>query len=498
MNAFGLIKNLVKIMKKIISIILFLALIGYIFQIQRLRIDEKDHNSKAVYNYNVVDPTKRIFPLDGYDQNIDSWIPPNAKNYHIPILMDKSQNLYFSYLKSRYFGITENDESPWNPTFITKELGIVGENKIKNDVEKSIEKFTNNNSHVYGENFRKRTNSWKQWLRENASIDIDKQFNSHNRAIMITESSVRILPTETPAFDDFKKAGEGYPFDMLQISSVKPGTPVYIFGESKDKAWKLIISPSVTGWVKNNDLAKTDEKFISQWRAYAEQALGAFTKEPVSVNDLQGHFRFIAKIGTLLPIKSDETKGNLVVIPIRNEEGYAKIAYSVVTEDAFSLMPIKTTPKNFAKLIKSMHGKPYGWGNLYLNNDCSAEIRNLMLPFGVFFPRSSTNQAKVGRQIDLSHYDSAGRLAYLVRNGKPFTTIIYIKGHVMLYTGNAKVNGKVTPMTYQNVWGIKPEKEESRSIIGGSVFLPLLSIYPEDPSLESFASKELFKLIYLD
>lgn len=63
-------------------------------------------------------------------------------------------------------------------------------------------------------------------------------------------------------------------------------------------------------------------------------------------------------------------------------------------------MPIKSSPKNFAKLIKSMVCKPYGWGNLYFNNDCSSEIRSLMLPFGIFLPRNSADQAQAGKNID--------------------------------------------------------------------------------------------------
>lgn len=339
----------------------------------------------------------------------------------------------------------------------------------------------------------------KNRAEKNTTIDIYEQFNADNRAIMITESSVRMLPTTTPAFYDFKKAGEGYPFDILKDSYIRPGTPVYIFGESKDKAWKLIISPAVMGWVKSDDLAKTNETFISQWIAYAEQNLGAFTKEPVSVIDSKGNFRFIAKIGTLLPIKNDKTKGDRVLIPIKTEDGYAKIAYSFVEKDTFSAMPIKSTPKNFAKLIKSMVGKPHGWGNLYFNNDCSSEIRSLMLPFGIFLPRNSADQAQAGKKyIDLSQYNSEERLMYLVKNGKPFTTIIYINGHVMLYISNVKINDRVLPMTYQNVWGMKLEKKEGRSIIGGSVFLPLLSVYPEDPSLQSLANRKFFKLIYID
>lgn len=72
--------------------------------------------------------------------------------------------------------------------------------------------------------------------------------------------------------------------------------------------------------------------------------------------------------------------------------------------------------------------------------------------------------------VDLSQANTDERLRYLKEHGKPFTTLVYIPGHIMLYIGNAAINGRSVPMTYQNIWGLRPADSKSRSIIGGAVF----------------------------
>ena len=121
-----------------------------------------------------------------------------------------------------------------------------------------------------------------------------------------------------------------------------------------------------------------------------------------------------------------------------------------------------------------------------------------MLPFGIFLPRNLLPQSLSGKRIDLSHYSTNERLNYLMKYGKLFKNLVYIKGHIMLSVGNADWHGRTVPIIYHNIWGLRPVAPQSRSIIGQSVFLPLLSQYPEVPELESLASKPLFIITYLD
>lgn len=115
-----------------------------------------------------------------------------------------------------------------------------------------------------------------------------------------------------------------------------------------------------------------------------------------------------------------------------------------------------------------------------------------MLPLVIFLPRNSYDQALSGKPTDLSAYTPDDRLNYLMTHGKPFTTLVYIKGHVMLYIGKTNWQGRQVPMTYQNLRGLRPAGSPSRSIIGQALFFPLLVTYQEDTELTSPAHKPLF------
>lgn len=72
------------------------------------------------------------------------------------------------------------------------------------------------------------------------------------------------------------------------------------------------------------------------------------------------------------------------------DDGYASIRYTAQSEQQVRQIPILPTAENMAHIIQYMQGKNYGWGNLYGFNDCSAEVRNLMLPFGIFSAKRFT------------------------------------------------------------------------------------------------------------
>ena len=441
-----------------------------------------------------IDNTKSRFPLANYDQSVDKWVPPDGINNNTLLMDDETQRKYFAKLLSRYFGMKVNERSPWNPVYIDRILKRTPE-KTR---DASIHEFLSQESRSWGENFRLNPESWKQLLRGNAQRPFARTYQAKSRAITVRETLVRVLPTDGPAYNDPKLAGEGYPFDRLQMSSLRPATPIYIIGESTDKNWKYVISPTVIGWVKSDDTALVDASFITQWTLLAQRKLGAFIKEGVSVND-KNNFYFIARPGTILPYVSSGTRGYTVWVPKRLANGQAIVRKVQLDNHVFTPMPMKMTPANMALLMKSMIGRPYGWGNTLFYNDCSAELLSLMMPFGISLPRNSAAQIQTAaRVVDLSDMDTQGRIEYLKKYGKPFTTLIYLPGHIMLYIGNAQLKGQSVAMVYNNIWGLRPQGIQSRSIIGGSVILPLLSVYPEDPSLSSLASKPQFKLGFLE
>ncbi|MDA5496513.1 SH3 domain-containing C40 family peptidase [Yersinia aleksiciae] len=455
------------------------------------------HREEAVIQstHTIIDQTKTVFPLNDYPQNVDKWIPPTAPNYHSPFINSAQQKIYFNALMRHYFGQNSDDKSPWNPRYINPLLGDGG--AVKDSISRQVNRYTHPETRYYGENFMLLDATWKEKMRALASVSVAHNYMPSSRGITLEETAVRLLPTAYPAFNDPSQAGEGYPFDTLQSSAVHPGTPIYIADTTEDRSWSYIITPTVMGWVDSSNIAKVDGVFIQKWTAMAEKNLGAVINDNANFVDNGGVFRFTARTGTLLPLKTVNGK-KVAAIPISNNKGKAVIHYASLADNTMHQVPIPPTPENIAHLMKNMQGKNYGWGNIYGFNDCSAEIRNLLLPFGIFLPRNSLAQSLSGERVDLSDLSTEERIEYLTQQGKPFTTLIYIGGHVMLYIGNTHWAGHTVPMTYQNLWGLKPTNASSRSIIGKSIFFPLLSQYPEAPELGSLAGKAEFILTRLN
>lgn len=441
-----------------------------------------------------IDSNKTYFPLENYPQEIEHWIPTTARNSDISVISQAGQKKYFSHLLSKYYGMDEQGKSPWNASYI---VHILNNNPEKNR-DASIRQSLSPESISWGANFRQNSARWKAEIKNNSMGVISTVYRASSRAITVRETLVRALPTELPAYHDPRRAGEGYPFDYLQMSSIQSATPIYILTESQDKAWRYIISPAVTGWVKSEDIAMVSPDFVNQWTTLAMKNVGTFIQQPVSV--YQGEqFYFHARPGTILPFEHHRSGAFSVLIPVRNTEGNARIKSIILHQDVFTAMPWPMTRNNIATLMKSMSGLPYGWGNTLFYNDCSSEIRSLMMPFGILLPRNSAAQIKsTAHMVDLSNESLKNRIAWLEKHGRAFTTLIYLPGHIMLYIGNSEINGKSVPMTYQNLWALRPKDKDSRSIIGSSVFFPLLEMYPERPEMISLADKKTFKIGFLD
>ncbi|MEB7742622.1 SH3 domain-containing protein, partial [Escherichia coli] len=378
-----------------------------------------------------------------YSQSVDKWLPAGENRYR-PVITHAAQQRYFSDLKSRYFGTGANEKSPWNPSYIASVLRSRGPDNTR---DASIRKYLADKSVFWGENFRIHPERWKQEIRDNADTVIEQVYRPSGRGMVVRETLVRVLPTTDPAYDNPRQAGKGYPFDNLQMSSVRPGTPVYVFTVSRDRRWKYVLSPTVTGWVYSEDVAEADPQFVTEWRTLAGKQMGAIIKEPVSVHEGEQYY-FTARPGTILPFREHRSGFFDVFVPVRKSDGRAQIRQVSLKDQDYVAMPWEMTPGNMAVLMKSMSGRPYGWGNHNFHNDCSAEMRSLMMPFGIFLPRNSAAQIQsMPRIVDLSGENTDERLRYLTEHGRPFATLIYIPGHIMLYTGNTVINHQVVPMT---------------------------------------------------
>lgn len=282
--------------------------------------------------------------------------------------------------------------------------------------------------------------------------------------ITLRHTNLRAMPTGMHYYLRPDLPGEGYPFDYFQHSSLPAGTPLYICNISKDGQWILVESPVTSGWMPMRDVASVDESFMDRWQS---KPLAAIVREKTPVADEVCH------IGTLLPLSGDAPRGRghslTVLFPIRGDSGRADIITAALPADAAVSVPLSLTPREVALVGNEMMGQTYGWGGLDEKRDCSALTRDLFAPFGLFLPRNSTTQSKVGLGISLAGLSMPEKETVIQEQAVPFSSLLWFRGHIVVYLGQYQGKG----MLFHNMWGLRTRDAQGgcdgRAIVGKGV-----------------------------
>jgi cell wall-associated NlpC family hydrolase len=296
----------------------------------------------------------------------------------------------------------------------------------------------------------------------------------NRRAIAVRRSNLRALPSRSPLFNNPRKAGEGFPFDNLQHAALAANTPLLVTHISKDGSWAFAETSLVYGWMPVNDLAWIDDAFA---RDFAAGHYLSLTRDAVPLFDSAGVYRFRAGIGTILPLTNTESGKHRVLLAVADQERQALLVEATVPLDHGEVFPLPLTAWRLASLAAGMKGQPYTWGESFSGRDCSATVRDMFAPFGLWLPRNSSKQARAGRVIPLSELTPDRREQHLLAEGIPFLTLVRIPGHIMLYIGEyqgrAALLHTIWGLRTRNLWG-----REGRWLIGKTVITTL------EPGLE--------------
>jgi len=369
---------------------------------------------------------------------------------HIEVYTKDINNSYISTQKKfekKYFRV-------WNIDNMSVPL---------NDAMWAYKVFTSKNS--YGENLKKIDSSFFD------QIKIESDFKNYStinkRAISLYNLNIRAFPTDNPVFMNPTKAGEGFPFDYMQNSTIAPNKPLFVSHYSKSKKWVFIESSFAFGWVKAKDIAFIDKKYTDMWQK-AKQVFLLCDDEKIYTEDKK--FLFDTRVGMLLPLINEIDDGyNVLTISAFKHKAYYHSSY--IPKNIASIGIIEHNEKNINKVINGMKYTKYGWGGLFNQRDCSSTLRDFFIPFGVWLPRNSHKQSLSGEVISLDGLTKSEKIKIIKSKAIPFRTLLYKRGHIALYIGVRDDN----VMIFQNVWGVKTkiDKQEGRYIIGKSVFSTL-------------------------
>ena len=88
-----------------------------------------------------------------------------------------------------------------------------------------------------------------------------------------------------------------------------------------------------------------------------------------------------------------------------------------------------------------MLNQPYGWGDMYGEQDCSRFLQMVFATVGIMLPRDSKDQAQVSNSgSDFDEKSDANVKIAAILKAPAASTLLAMKGHIMLYLG--AVNGK--------------------------------------------------------
>lgn len=306
---------------------------------------------------------------------------------------------------------------------------------------------------IFLENHQRADIKWFDFQVLNANFD---EYNTLNqKAITLSNTDLRILPTNSVLFYNPKKPGEGFPFDYNQNSLLKINTPLIVSHYSKDKAWVYVQSSTAGGWVRTKDIAFVNEEFISEFKTN-DYYVSIYEK--FFLYDTE--FREYVKIATLFPKKFGK-----YLIAKKQDNGFARIFYGSIDEKYLSKFPLEFNAQNIQKISSQLIYEPYGWGGLKGHRDCSSFTQDFFTVFGKYLSRNSSAQKSNGKYHDIKSLSNKEKKDYIIKNGVPFSTLVYLRGHIMLYIG-VKEN---EPLVMHNIWSVKLKNwwgEEYRHIIG--------------------------------
>jgi cell wall-associated NlpC family hydrolase len=287
--------------------------------------------------------------------------------------------------------------------------------------------------------------------------------------VSVRPTNCRALPTRRPFFQDPTKAGEGFPFDYLQNSAVPPNAPMRIRHRSADGAWVYAETGAVHGWFPAEDVAFIDEALAQRMRSLPQAVL---VRDEVPLFDADGGFRFSARLGTFFPLLAREEGGYRVLFAAAGADGRALLREAFVEETSAVLFPLQGTAANIAALAGTMLGQAYAWGDQFGDRDCSSMVRDLYAPFGIWLPRNSSGQARAWRFLPLEELSPADKEAFLLQEGIPWGTLVWLQGHIMLYIGEHQ--GRAALL--HAFWAVRTrggEGGEGRHIVGRTVITTL-------------------------
>ncbi|MDD5722159.1 MAG: SH3 domain-containing protein [Syntrophales bacterium] len=268
--------------------------------------------------------------------------------------------------------------------------------------------------------------------------------------LVVRYTDQRVFPTSEAAY----AKSHDIDFDELQNSALDIGTPVAVVHASLDGKWFYVMDPLNAGWVPVEAVALCSLDDLKKFIGAEPFAVVTRPKGEVFLDSGMRAYYDYARMGVRLPIREESRDGIAVIrLPLRGEDGSLSEQAGYIREDDIHQGYLPYTPRTIIRQAFELINAPYGWGGMYGEQDCSRFVQEIFATVGVSLPRNSSKQSQVGDLLGEYPGNTAKetKLDILSRKAIGGCTLLYLRGHIMLFLGT--IEG--TPYAIHSTWGYR-------------------------------------------
>ena len=269
----------------------------------------------------------------------------------------------------------------------------------------------------------------------------------------------RILPTKEGLYG---KPGDT-DFDELQNSALDIATPVAVLHNSSDNKWVYTVSPLSSGWIESGKIAYCDQESLKEYLVKKPFIVTTNAKNDLFCDPTLTDFYDYVRMGVTFPLVGKSPDGiYTILIPTREKNGALAIKHAYINKENVHNEYLSYSPRNMMQQSFKLLNAPYGWGGMYGEQDCSRFIQEVFSTAGIHMPRNSSDQARVGTLIAKFKSDTPIEEKHSVLNNSAIggITLLYMKGHIMLYLGMRDNE----PFAVHATWAYREKKGFSDTI----------------------------------
>jgi hypothetical protein len=251
-------------------------------------------------------------------------------------------------------------------------------------------------------------------------------------------------------------------FDEIQMSGMDIATPLAVLHATKDGKWSFVHTPLADGWVDSRSIALCTQEELTDYCGSRKFIVVTAPKADIFLDESLRDFHEYARMGVRLPVAdASDSRMYKILLPMKDRDG-AFPATGYVLKNQVNAGYLAYTPRNVIYQAFSLLNTPYGWGDMYGEQDCSRFLCEIFTTVGVILPRNSAQQARIGlTAIDFTKAASLEQKNRAVTElGMPGISLLRMSGHIMLYLGSIDAR----PYAIHTVWAYRERTGNSETV----------------------------------